>query len=170
MFAENRKKGLKRRARISRAVDLQQHGYTDGCPGCDAAAKSAKAVGHSDACRQRIETVMAGDDVAAAKLLRAQNRRGEFHGAVLTARILKCEAFSVFRGSQNGFPRDLPTTAISAERVFKQPPRCILTGRVFKQPPRSILVSLRRLPDLQQFLEIDTRPKPLRNRIENAPF
>ena len=32
VFAGNQKKGLKRRARISRAVELQQHGYTDGCP------------------------------------------------------------------------------------------------------------------------------------------
>ena len=27
-----------------------------------------------------------------------------------------------------------------------------------------------RLPDFRQFLEIDSGPKPLRNRIENAPF
>ena len=85
-FVENRKKGLKRRARIGRDVELQNYCFTDGCPGCDAAAKSAKAVGHSEACRKRIEAKMAGDDVAAAKLLRAQNRRGEFHGAVLTAK------------------------------------------------------------------------------------
>ena len=67
-------------------MDLQQHGYTDGCPGCDAAANGAKAVGHSNACRQRIEAKMHGDEAAAAKLLRARKRRGQFHGALATAK------------------------------------------------------------------------------------
>ena len=76
VFTKNRKKGLKRRARITRAVELQQYGYTEGCLGCDAAAKSAKAVGHSEACRKRIEAKMLGDEVAAARLLRARKRMG----------------------------------------------------------------------------------------------
>ena len=86
VFVANRKKGLKRRAKICRAVELHKYGFTDGCPGCDAAAKGAKAVGHSDACRQRIETEMVEDEVAAARLLRARKRRGQFHGAVPTAK------------------------------------------------------------------------------------
>ena len=86
VFVANRKKGLKRRAKICRAVELHKYGFTDGCPGCDAAAKGAKAVGHSEACRQRIETEMVEDEVAAARLLRARKRKGQFHGAVPTAK------------------------------------------------------------------------------------
>ena len=83
----NRMKGLKRRARICRAVELHKYGFTDGCLGCAAAAKGAKpAVGHSETCRQRIETEMAADDIAAARLLRVRKRGGQFHGAVLTAK------------------------------------------------------------------------------------
>ena len=89
---ENRKKGLKRRARITRAVELQQYGYTEGCLGCDAAARSAKAVSHSEACRKRIEAKMLGDEVAAARLLRARKRRGGFHGAVPTAKQARSAA------------------------------------------------------------------------------
>ena len=89
---ENRKKGLKRRARITRAVELQQYGYTEGCLGCDAAARSAKAVSHSEACRKRIEAKMLGDEVAAARLLRARKRRGEVHGAVPTAKQARSAA------------------------------------------------------------------------------
>ena len=89
---ENRKKGLKRRARITRAVELQQYGFTEACLGCDAAAKSAKAVGHSEACRKRIEAKMLGDEVAAARLLRARKRRGGFHGAVPTAKQTRSAA------------------------------------------------------------------------------
>ena len=86
VFVANRKKGLKRRAKICRAVELHKYGFTDGCPGCDAAAKGAKAVGHSETCRRRIEPEMAADDIAAARLLRARKRGGKFHGAVLTAK------------------------------------------------------------------------------------
>ena len=89
---ENRKKGLKRRARITRAVELQKYGYTEGCLGCDAAARSAKAVSHSEACRKRIEAKMLGDEVAAARLLRARKRRGGFHGAVPTAKQARSAA------------------------------------------------------------------------------
>ena len=87
VFVANRKKGLKRRAKICRAVELHKYGFTDGCPECAVAAKGAKpVVGHSETCRQRIETEMAADDIAAARLLRARKRGGQFHGAVLTAK------------------------------------------------------------------------------------
>ena len=95
VFTKNRKKGLKRRARITRAVELQKYGYTEGCLGCDAAARSAKAVSHSEACRKRIEAKMLGDEVAAARLLRARKRRGGFHGAVPTAKQTRSAATAV---------------------------------------------------------------------------
>ena len=96
---ENRKKGLKRRARICRAVELREYGFTDGCPGCDAAAKHVHAVGHSETCRMRIEAAMAGNEAAAAKLTRARKRRSEFHGAVLTAKQAASKAATAKRAA-----------------------------------------------------------------------
>ena len=58
-FVANRKKGLKRRFRIRRNVELRQYGLTDGCPGCEAAEKRAKAVGHTEVCRQRVQAMLA---------------------------------------------------------------------------------------------------------------
>ena len=86
VFVTNRQKGRKNRAKICRAVELRKYSYTDGCPGCDAAAKGARAVGHSDDCRRRMEAKMATDDIAAARVLRSKKRRGQYHGPVLTAK------------------------------------------------------------------------------------
>ena len=115
MFVENRKKGLKRRARITRAVELQQYGYTEGCLGCDAAARSAKAVSHSEACRKRIEAKMLGDEVAAARLLRARKRRGEFHGAVPTAKQTRSAATAAAKEAKMLLARAAAAAAAASE-------------------------------------------------------
>ena len=39
------------RLHIRREVELVQHGYTDGCPGCDAAESGSEAVCHSEDCQ-----------------------------------------------------------------------------------------------------------------------
>ena len=76
----NRKKGLKRRVWIRRNVDLRQYGFTDACLGCEAAAKGLKAVGHTEACRSRIEAKMLEDEASAARLWRARERTRERNG------------------------------------------------------------------------------------------
>ena len=112
---KNRKKGLKRRARITRKVELQQYGFTEGCLGCDAAAKSAKAVGRSEACRKRIEAKMLGEEVAAARLLRARKRRGEFHGAVPTAKQTRSAATAAAKEAKMLLARAAAAAAAASE-------------------------------------------------------
>ena len=56
-FATNRRKGVARRFRIHRSTELQQHGFTDACLGCEAAMKGVKAAGHTEECRSRIEAL-----------------------------------------------------------------------------------------------------------------
>ena len=58
-------------------------------------------------------------------------------------------------------PRKVLLKGLRAGRMLKTVVRCCLKG--FRGGARTT-------SDLRQFLEIDTRPKPLRNRIENAPF
>lgn len=57
---------VKRTAEVHRVhitkEDLEKrYGYSVNCPGCDAARHGRKAVGHSEACRQRVEEAMAKD-------------------------------------------------------------------------------------------------------------
>jgi hypothetical protein len=54
-FVPNRRKGSVRRLFIRRDIELRQFGFTDACPGCEAAAKKADAVEHSEGCRLRLE-------------------------------------------------------------------------------------------------------------------
>ena len=42
-------------------ADLIKYGYTKGCKGCNAARGNLRAVGHSEACRIRIEQAIAQD-------------------------------------------------------------------------------------------------------------
>ena len=73
-FVANRKKGLKRRFWIRRNVELRQYGLTDGCPGCEAAEKRAKAVGNTEVCRQRVQAMLA-QETGAAKQLPKRSRK-----------------------------------------------------------------------------------------------
>ena len=86
VFVESRMKGVKMRASIRRAVELRQYGFTAACPGCEAAGQGAKELGHSEACRRRIEAEMLEDEVATLAVVRAQMRKGQAGGKVLTAK------------------------------------------------------------------------------------
>lgn len=86
VFVESRTKGFKKRAHIRRAVELRQYGFTEGCPGCEAASKGARELGHSEACRRRIEAKMLEDEISAMVVERAQMRKGQADGTACTAR------------------------------------------------------------------------------------
>ena len=49
-------------------IELKRHGYTGGCPGCDAARLNTAAKPHTAACRARVEEAMTGDEVGRARL------------------------------------------------------------------------------------------------------
>ena len=55
--------------------DIRKYGMTQGCPGCVAANRNAAAVNHSDACRIRIEKLMAED--RHPRYMRAMERLAE---------------------------------------------------------------------------------------------
>ena len=42
--------------------DLEKHGYTKGCPGCNAIIRKTSKQRHSQACRVRMEEAMKGED------------------------------------------------------------------------------------------------------------
>ena len=44
-----------------RRVELMKHGFTPGCPGCEAVLAGTPPRGHTEPCRMRIETAMRGD-------------------------------------------------------------------------------------------------------------
>ena len=72
----NRKKGLKRRFRIRRAVELVRYGYTQGCLGCSAAETGLTAVGHSEECRERIKAKLLEDEASVSVLTKTRKERG----------------------------------------------------------------------------------------------
>ena len=86
VFVESRTEGLKKRAHIRRAVELRQYGFTEGCPGCEAASKGARELGHSEGSRRRIEANMLEDDISAMAVLRVKMRKGQIDGTVCTTR------------------------------------------------------------------------------------
>jgi len=63
-----------RRVYLTR-VDLDTYGYSEGCPGCDAAKSEARAKGHAEACRARLEAALAASEGGRDRLLRAAIRR-----------------------------------------------------------------------------------------------
>jgi hypothetical protein len=94
-FVPNRRKGSVRRLFIRRDIELRQVGFTDACPGCEAAVKQADAVGHSEGCRLRLEGELSrhGGGVRLGlvreKLASGVNprKRGRKHLEVKTARV-----------------------------------------------------------------------------------
>ena len=52
----------RRRTYIRRDVELRKHGYSQSCPGCDAARLDKTPVAHTEACRLRIEKAMEVDE------------------------------------------------------------------------------------------------------------
>ena len=63
------------RVHIRRNVELKSFGPTPGCPGCHAFLTGATAVGHSEACRERIENLMRQDAASKARVAGAELKR-----------------------------------------------------------------------------------------------
>jgi hypothetical protein len=118
-FVPNRRKGSVRRLFIRRDIELRQVGFTDACPGCEAAAKKADAVGHSDGCRFRVESALARRgggmrlELVKEKLASGAHprKRGRKHLEVKTAqgtkrrvclRAVDLRRFGSYRPSANG--------------------------------------------------------------------
>ena len=65
-----------------RRVELMKHGFTPGCPGCEAVQAGTPPRGHTEPCRMRIETAMRGDkDGGEAKVARAEIARAVASGS-----------------------------------------------------------------------------------------
>ena len=62
------------RVHIRAGVELRDFGPTTGCPGCDAWQLGLPAVGHSEACRERIENCMRQTEVGRARLGAAKRK------------------------------------------------------------------------------------------------
>ena len=57
--------------------DLVKYGYTQGCPGCDAARTGQKPKNHLEQCRKRIELEFEKDEAERARLEQAKRRRSD---------------------------------------------------------------------------------------------
>ena len=65
-----------------RRVELMKHGFTPGCPGCEAVQAGTPPRGHTEPCRMRIETAMRGDkDGGEARVARAEIARAVASGS-----------------------------------------------------------------------------------------
>ena len=68
--------------RVYIRVELMKHGFTPGCPGCEAAQAGTPPRGHTEPCRVRIETAMRGDkDGGEARVARAEIARAVASGS-----------------------------------------------------------------------------------------
>ena len=74
-----------RRVYIRQEKKLKKYGYTEGCPGCTAAATGTKAKGHSDACRQRVEEEMEAEEEGRQRHSATLLRKQMFSSAAATA-------------------------------------------------------------------------------------
>ena len=54
--------------------DLEEHGYTVGCPGCKSVLRGTTRQGHTEGCRKRVEKELEGT----AKVARAKKKVGEY--------------------------------------------------------------------------------------------
>ena len=64
-----------------RRVELMKHGFTPGCPGCEATQAGTPPRGDTEPCRVRIETAMRGDkDGGEARVARAEIARAVASG------------------------------------------------------------------------------------------
>ena len=67
--------GAARRTCLGKNIELRRHGYTGGCPGCDAARLNTAAKPRTAACRARVEEAMTGDEIGRARLAETLLRR-----------------------------------------------------------------------------------------------
>ena len=71
------KDAVPKKAKITNE-DLEEHGFTMGCPGCSAARRGAKGFAHSNACRLRFEQAWARTAKGRTKLERESDRVNRF--------------------------------------------------------------------------------------------
>ena len=71
-----------RRLYIRANVELTRHGYTRGCPGCEAVIHGRRPLGHTEACRRRIETAMAQDEAERKRVEAALKRQEDFRAGM----------------------------------------------------------------------------------------
>ena len=114
------------RLHIRREVELVQHGYTDGCPGCDAAKSGSKAVGHSEDCRRRIMNAMSSSEEGQKRLKAAdertqQKRRREPEDAEMEGKAATEEEWLKKLQEQVEMP-EVSQDAEMTNRVQKRPP------------------------------------------------
>jgi len=76
-----------RRMYIRRDVELAVYGFTDGCPGCDAAKAGLNPVAHTAACRKRIEEAMAADEHTRDAWTRVEANRAARESAGVPAAV-----------------------------------------------------------------------------------
>ena len=60
-----------------RPHDFRTHGYTENCKGCNAILYKKTPQGHSERCRQRMETILADSEAGRARLAIAQQRKAQ---------------------------------------------------------------------------------------------
>ena len=64
---------IPRRIRINKP-DLEQHGYTEGCAGCNASKIGRTPRGHSELCRNRLMEALRGTDAGQKRIGEAVER------------------------------------------------------------------------------------------------
>lgn len=76
IFTPNDRKGAPRRVYIRRNIELKNYGYTEGCVGCEAVSAETKPIGHTEACRLRIEAAMLQDAAERIEVARTRCAKG----------------------------------------------------------------------------------------------
>ena len=104
---QGKKKSLKRLHITKR--DLDKHGYTAGCPACDATqlAKRTSGIQHTQKCRERVEQKIR-DEEGNPRVVRHESRVGEALTGLpqpITAKLPR-----VLRGYKSDRPRGIPST------------------------------------------------------------
>eukprot|EP00972_Heterocapsa_arctica_P044234 6531518-Heterocapsa_arctica.AAC.1 len=56
--------------------DFEEHGYSEGCRGCNAVRRSAHGIPHTAACRARMEVAMAATPGGADRVRQSAERIG----------------------------------------------------------------------------------------------
>ena len=79
--------GAPRDVKIRRAVELVKFGFTQGCPGCVAAATGGAPVHHTEACRRRIKAEMEKDPELRQRVARAREARSEHQARSMEVEI-----------------------------------------------------------------------------------
>ena len=68
---------IKRKAMKVQKKDIEEHGYTVGCPGCTAMMNNSYQIAHDTKCRQRIQEELNKSEEGQARVERDDQRTGE---------------------------------------------------------------------------------------------